>query len=351
MNRHFPRTIIPWRLRKMVRQATSNDDSDINELLTSSLSALFPEVEHSSKLDEHTNHTSDTTRDGLSDDDFSEHQEYFLEKKISFEQDEIGDARVIGIDDDSDESLNFRDVFPEYQPGIDDSFNEMEESFAQIVCDIDVRNLRKEQRKKVIKAFFAPMKSLVTKPVKIPAVKIPRMKKPIQMPEVNFRHKRKRVTFAEAPSYIAQQNIEETISEELTTGGSAGEEEEPVSTWYSEEEYDSMKRGVLRTMEKIVRCHKKKKHFLETEHQTARGLELVTRDMIVDRKVYKLSSRHIVFDLQEEQRVSNTYDPERIRDRYTEATSEARDTALEYGWKDQEAVHKLNEESCCISEE
>ena len=104
-------------------------------------------------------------------------------------------------------------------------------------------------------------------------------------------------------------------------------------------------------MERIVRCHKKKRDFPETDEQTARGLELVTKEMIVDRKLYKVSSRHVVFDEQEEQRLSRTKNPDRIKKLYIEATRQARDTAMEHGWKDQEAVHVLNEFSFCIDEE
>lgn len=335
----------------MVRQVSRNDDSGINELLSTSISELFPEDHRTGKLDEKSHHTIESTDREMSEDECSDiHSGDYFRKILSFEQDEDnGDARVMEVtDEDSDQSLKFGDVFPEYQPGIDDSFVDLEQSFAQVVCDAEIRNLRKEQRKKVIKAFFGPMKSLV-KPVRNLPVKIQRITNPIHLPEVHFRNnKRKltRVTFVENPIYVVDES-DETSSEMVTTTPS----EEFCSTWYSDEDYDTWKKEVLKTMEKIVRCHKKKKEFAETDLETARGLESITKEMILERKQYKIASRHIVFDEQEEQRLSRTSNPERIRDLYMDATSKARDTALEYGWKDQEAVHKLNGETFCIAEE
>lgn len=342
------RQMMPRRLSKLTRQASRNDDSDINELLSTSLSELFPEDRKAGKLDEYTNQTIESTERDMSEDEISDHQGDYLKKLISFEQDENGESRVIEIDEESDgQSLNFQDVFPEYQPGIDDSFAfvELEENFAQVVCDVDVRSLRREERKRVIKAFLGPMKSLM-KPVKIPKKKNPRIKSPTHFPAVKFRNKRSRVTFTETPT-----DIVEDMDEALGRNISEGHFEEIESAWYNDLEYDAMKQSVLKTMEKIVRCHKKKREFPENKYQTARGLELVTKETIVERKLYKVTSRHVVFDEQEEQRLAHRYNPERIRDRYVKANINARDTALEYGWKDQEAVHELNEESVCITEE
>ena len=343
---------MPRGLAKLARQVSMNDDSDINELLSTSLSELFPEDRKAGKLDENTNHTNRTresTERDMSEDGSSEfYQADYLQKLVSFEQDEYGESCVIENNEDSDsQSLIFQDVFPECQPGIDDSFAlELEESFAQVVCDVDVRSLRREQRKRVIKTFFGPMKSLV-KPVKIPTIKIPRIKNPTHFPAVDFRNnKRSRVTFADTPTY-AVEDTEEALDEET----SEGHFEEIESTWYNDLEYDDMKQSVLKTMEKIVRLKKRKRVFPENEYQTARGLELFTKETIVERKLYKVNSRHAVFDEQEEQRLAHKYDPERIRDIYVEATIKARDKALEYGWKDQEAIHELNEESVCITKE
>jgi len=329
----------------MVRQITSNDDSGINELLSTSLTVLFPEDRKLGKLDEHTSsHTMESTDCELSEDESSECLGERIQTIASFELDETGNARVIDITDDGSEgSLRFGDVFPEYQPGIDDSFVDIKESFARIVGHIDVRNLRKEQRKKVIKAFFGPMKSLVRQRKNFNKT-VTRIRNPIR--EITFRgNKRKltRVTFAEDPVYIVNDNEQQSPSEECS--------EEIESTWYNEEEYDDMKKSVLKSMEDIVRCHKNKKEYVETDNQTDRGLELVTKEMIVERKIYKISSRHIVFDEQEDQRLARKCDPEKIRERYVQATMKARDTALEYGWKDQEAVQMMNQVSIRIDEE
>lgn len=333
----------------MVRQVSSNDDSDINELLSTSLSELFPDA---GKLDENTNHTSESTEREFSEADESDYQGNFsLRKMISFEQEENGDDRVTRVkkeeDDDSD-SLIFGDVFPDYQDI--DSVEGLEESFAQVVCDLGIRNIGKEQRRKVLKAFLGPMKSMkyLVRPVKIP-----RINSPIHFPTVKFptRNKRKRVTFYEE-SFNTVDEESEDMSVDIAEHFSVEEsEDETFCSWYSNEDYNTMKHEVLKTMEKIVRCHKKRRGFAETEYQTARGLELVTKDMIIKRKLYKVNSRHVVFDEQEEQRLSHTHDIERIRVLYVEASVKARDTALESGWKDQEAVHALFEQSFCISEE
>ena len=334
----------------MVRQASRNDDSGINELLSTSISALFPEDHKSGKSDESTHHTSNThhtlesTDHDLSEDEYSDIHGNYYQKILSFEQDDNGDARMTEVtDEDTNDSLKFGDVFPEYQPGIDDSFVDLEESFVQVASDVQVRHLRTEQRKQVIKAFFGPMKSFM-KPVKSLPTKIQKRISPIHLPEIHFRNnKRKltRVTFAENPTFVVDESDE---PEDMTSA-------EFEYTWYTDEDYDSWKKSVLQTMEKIVRCHLKNKEFSETDEQTARGLESVTKEMILERKQYKISSRHVVFDEQEEQRLSRTGDPERIRNLYIEATSKAKDMALENGWKDQEAVHKLKGETYCIHEE
>jgi len=331
----------------LARQASRNDDRGINELLSTSISELFPDDHKSGKLDEntqHTQHTLESTERDLSEDEYSDINGDYFQKILSYEQDENGDARVTDVtDEDTSESLKFGDVFPEYQPGIDDSFVDLEESFAQVASSVQVRHLRIEQRKKVIKAFFGPMKAFM-KPVKSLPTKIQKRIGPIHLPEINFRNnKRKltRVTFAEIPTFVVDE-IDE--SEDMSS-------EEFESTWYNDEDYDAWKKSVLLTMEQIVLCHLKNNEFEETDEQTARGLESVTKEMIIERKQYKISSRHTVFDEQEEQRVSRMNNPERIRNLYIEATSKAKDLALENGWKDQEAVHKLNGETFCIEEE
>ncbi len=331
----------------MARQASRNDDSGINELLSTSISELFPDDHKSGKLDETTHHTQRTlesTEHDLSEDEYNCIHGDCFQTILSCEQDENGDARVTEVtDEDTSESLKFGDVFPEYQPGIDDSFVDLEESFAQVASDLQVRHLRVEQRKKVIKAFFGPMKSFI-KPVKSLPTKIQKRISPIHLPEINFRNnKRKltRVAFAETPTFVVDDSDE---FEDMSC-------EEFASTWYNDEDYDAWKKSILLTMEQIVRCHLKNEEFEETDEQTARGLESVTKEMILERKQYKIASRHVVFDEQEEQRVSQTNNPVRIRNLYIEATSKAKDLALENGWKDQEAVHQLNGETFCIEEE
>jgi len=337
MNISFHRKI---KIGKRSRRGRRNDDSDINELLTGSLSELFSAEGKTGKIDENTNHTIESTDRELSEDDNSDCQGNNLRKIISFDQDENTGTSVIDIEeeDGSDDSIRFRDVFPDYRDE-NDSLEEREASFAQVLCDLDMRDLRKEQRKKVIKAFFGPMKSLVKKPVKIP-----RRNSPRNFTGVNFQSRRKQITFSETPTHIVDDVEEEIYDKECS-------KEYTESTWYNDEEYDSMKQEVLKTMQRIVRCRTKKRDFAETNRQTARGLELVTREMIVQRKLYKVASRHVVFDEQEEQRLAHSNDPERIRKLYIESTKKARATALEYGWKDQEAVHVLNESSFCIDEE
>ena len=336
MNISFPRKM---KIGKRAKRGRRNDDSDINELLTDSLSELFSTEVKMGKLDENTNHTIESTDRELSEDDSSDCQDGILRKILSFDQDENTGNCVIEIEEEEDhDSLKFREVFLEY-PDDNDSLEEKEASFAQVLCDLDIRHLRKEPRKKAIKAFFGPMKSLVKKPGKIP-----RRNSPKNFAGVNFRTKKKRITFCERPIYIVDDNNETQGDEECI-------EDLTESTWYNDEEYDNMKKEVLKTMERIVRCHKKKREFPETDHQTARGLELVTREMIVQRKLYKVASRHVVFDEQEEQRLAHVNDLERIRKLYIEATKKARDIALESGWKDQEAIHVLNESSFCIDEE
>jgi len=337
MNISFPRKIKIGKLSMRVRR---NDDSDINELLSDSLSDLFSTELKMGKLDENTNHTIESTDRDLSEDDNSDCQGGVLRKIISFDQDENTGNCAVEIEDEegSDDSLRFRDVFRQC-PDDNDLLDEQEASFAQELCGLDIRNLRKEQRKKVIKAFFGPMKSLVKKPVKIQRRNSPKISI-----EGDLRSKRKRITFCETPTHIIDDNDETEDAVECN-------EELTESTWYNDEEYDKMKKEVLKTMERIVRCHRKKREFAETDYQTARGLELVTREMIVQRKLYKVASRHVVFDEQEEQRLAHRNDPERIRKIYIEASKKARDTAMEYGWKDQEPVHVPNESSSCIDEE
>eukprot|EP00534_Pseudo-nitzschia_fraudulenta_P015721 CAMPEP_0201230460 /NCGR_PEP_ID=MMETSP0852-20130820/1841_1 /ASSEMBLY_ACC=CAM_ASM_000632 /TAXON_ID=183588 /ORGANISM="Pseudo-nitzschia fraudulenta, Strain WWA7" /LENGTH=524 /DNA_ID=CAMNT_0047521261 /DNA_START=305 /DNA_END=1879 /DNA_ORIENTATION=- len=114
------------------------------------------------------------------------------------------------------------------------------------------------------------------------------------------------------------------------------------SSWYNDDEYYSMKKEVVTTMEKIVACRKLGTDFEDNDYQTARGLEAVTREMILARKNYKVKSRLVVYDEQEDQRCGGgASDAEQIREVYREATRHALDTALEFGRRDEEAVRLM----------
>ena len=114
------------------------------------------------------------------------------------------------------------------------------------------------------------------------------------------------------------------------------------SSWYNFEEYFSMKKEVVTTMEKIVACRKLGTDFEDDDYQTARGLEAVTREMILARKNYKVKSRLVVYDEQEDQRLSGRKDPEAIRRVYEAATALAGATALETGRRDEAEVVSLH---------
>ena len=285
------KNILIRRIKELARQISRNGDCDIDELFYTSNSDLFLKNHKTGKVDIHSIHTADSTL--CEDDESIDLLEEDLRKISPL------DSRGMEGTNEDDSSLKFEDFIPECQPEVNDYFDPfvgLNESFARLVSDTEVCSPRKEQRQNMVRAF---------------------------------KRKLTRVTFAENLTVVSDEHKEIETCEEY------------CSTWYNDEDYDACRREVRRTMEKMVWCHRRKKEFAETDHETARGLEQVTREMVLERKQYKLDSWLVVYDEQEKQRLSCTADLERIREVYVEATTKARETALEYGKKDEEAIRNL----------
>jgi len=115
--------------------------------------------------------------------------------------------------------------------------------------------------------------------------------------------------------------------------------------WYSEKDYGDMKLEALRTFHEIITSDDamdEKDRFVESDHKTARGLEATTKKMVAERRKYKIASRFVVFDEQEEQRLCRTRDHGRIRALYGDATSRSRTTARDTARKDEEEMRLRN---------
>eukprot|EP00536_Pseudo-nitzschia_multiseries_P006432 jgi/Psemu1/324339/estExt_fgenesh1_pg.C_1350016 len=110
--------------------------------------------------------------------------------------------------------------------------------------------------------------------------------------------------------------------------------------WYTDEEYESMKQHVMKTFADVIRSNNNANSFVfvESDHQTARGLEATTMAMVVERRQYKIASRFLVFDEQEDQRLSRTKDIEKIRRIYSDATSRSREIARDAAQQDEKEM-------------
>jgi len=278
--------------------------SDLNELLSSSLSGIFSD----GKLDETIrNHTERTEIEEVDDED----------EIISLD----------GHEGDEDEDAEFE--------GSGNQNDEQEQQQQQQGFFKD------KQRRRKIKSFFSPIKSLIMhhNSQKQKQKQQQQQKQKHQHKSKNtrsrsafvFRSKRRTISFAKCTSVKIVHNTPKEIEE----------------MWYNDHDYETMKQEVVKTLKQIMIANNNNNDndnnnnngFVENDHQTARGLELyTTKEIIEERKKYKIASRHIVFDEQEEQRLLHTNDPENVRKLYREATCVSLKTAQDCGQKDEEEL-------------
>ena len=273
------------------------DDDELNS--SSNSAELFGKIENS-------NHTIESTL--CADDESIEQLEEYFRNIESVENDDCKQTGLGEVTVEDDSSLKLDDAFSEYEEVEDsfDSFVGLGDSLAQV-------------------NFFSPEKSQT------------KTNTQSESNVCNTERKLARVTFAENLTTI----LDESDKESHWTCEEIDVVEHNSSTWYSYEDYNALRKEIRKTMEKIARCRRRNEEFPETDGDTARGLEQVTREMILERKQYKLECRLVVYDEQEAQRVSRISDPERIREVYAKAAAKASAIALEYGRKDREAILEL----------
>lgn len=201
--------------------------------------------------------------------------------------------------------------------------NHHTENSAKELCtnDPSVTSGRKVSRSNVFRSFFNPKKIFVRCRSNFYQY---------EKPPLGTRNKRVRFATSSSTREV------ETRAEEIK------------ARWYDDKDCEDMKRDVLMTLEDIIASTQANKTFAETEYQTAWGLRSTTKGAILERKLYKIASRYIVFDEQEDQRISQKRNPEQIRKVYQEATSRSLEMALEAGRKSEGEVKSLNK--CCSLE-
>jgi hypothetical protein len=208
--------------------------------------------------------------------------------------------------------------FDEFESPEEENYHK--EISAKELCTNAVPSGRKVSRNNVLQSFFNPKKIFL---------RCTSNSHQYEKPPLGTR---KRVRFAASSS-----------TREVETRA-----EEIKARWYDDKDCEAMKRDVLMTLEDIIVSAQANKAFAETEYQTAWGLRSTTKGAILERKLYKIASRYIVFDEQEDQRISQKRNPEQIRKVYQEATSRSLEIALVAGRKSECEVKAMN--ACCSLE-
>jgi len=104
--------------------------------------------------------------------------------------------------------------------------------------------------------------------------------------------------------------------------------EEMEAMWYNKDEYETMKQEALKAPE----------NFIENGQRLLTLGGTTTKEMIVERKRYKVASRFVVFDEQEEQRMSKRRDPEKVRMLYSQASIRSLEVAQKTAANDEKEL-------------
>jgi hypothetical protein len=109
-------------------------------------------------------------------------------------------------------------------------------------------------------------------------------------------------------------------------------EEEHSAMWYSIDEYTAIKKRCVQTLRLMMSTP----NFQDDINHTSRGLESRTKDAAKKRKEFKMYSRELVLEEQENQREAGVNSPGRLREAYLEASTTASQTAQYFAKRDEE---------------
>lgn len=109
-------------------------------------------------------------------------------------------------------------------------------------------------------------------------------------------------------------------------------EEEHSAMWYNIDEYTAIKKGCVQTLRLMMSTP----DFQDDVNHTSRGLESRTKDAAKKRKEFKMFSRELVLEEQENQREAGVNSPGRLREAYLEASTTASQSAQSFAKKDEE---------------
>jgi len=114
-------------------------------------------------------------------------------------------------------------------------------------------------------------------------------------------------------------------------------EEERDGMWYSPEEYTAIKKRCVQTLRLMM----SDPDFQDDLNHTSRGLESRTKDAAKKRKEFKMVSRELVLEEQENQREAGVNSPGRLRKAYLNASTTALLQAREFAQRDEnERIHE-----------
>lgn len=321
-------------ITKNASDRTYNSERILDELLTPSI--VPNPVEKS--LDE-IMHDTDTTQgldyDGSYDD-----------------EDTYGD--VTYDSDDIIELYERQDSFIEFVVGKKNLLGLQKENLFRELCNIDIPRFftkKQELRKKIKKLrlkemLLNPVKSLVTKSSNLQkqinnrgrsnsdpynsstnrsSLSSGKKNKKNRLSHKNnlniFRvDKRRRVSFVE--------EVEAPPSDTSAAANRHYTLEEIEAMWYNKDEYETMRLEALKASE----------NFVANGKLTLGGTTI--KEKIVEQKRYKTASRFVVFDEQEEQRVSKIRDPEKVRKLYRRASIRSLEAAQKTAAKGEEELRQ-----------
>jgi hypothetical protein len=109
-------------------------------------------------------------------------------------------------------------------------------------------------------------------------------------------------------------------------------EEERDGMWYNADEYTDIKKRAVQTLRLMITTP----DFQDDINHTSRGLESRTKDAAKKRKEFKMHSRELVLEEQENQREAGVYSPGRLREAYLEASNTASQQAQAFAKRDEE---------------
>lgn len=118
------------------------------------------------------------------------------------------------------------------------------------------------------------------------------------------------------------------------------DEEEICDIWYQKQDYNRMKQVLIPVIKKIM----KGETVVESNEETARGLEFRTRDGALARQRNKVTASRAVLSEQERQIDNGELDDERLRDVYKSNADHCLEAARQLGVQDEDELKRLLKE-------